>query len=60
MGDLDDSAALRRRLNESLKVAFKARNETAVAAIRSAIAAIDNPESAVLLSFLDDAGNETR
>jgi uncharacterized protein YqeY len=41
----EGSAALRRRLNDSLRAALKARNAAAMAALRSAIGAIDNAEA---------------
>jgi uncharacterized protein YqeY len=41
----DGSAALRRRLNDSLRAALKTRNASAAAALRSAIGAIDNAEA---------------
>jgi len=39
---LDDAASLRRRLREALPAALKARDRAAVAALRSALAAIEN------------------
>jgi hypothetical protein len=41
----DGSASLRKRLNDSLRAAVKARNAAAAAALRSAIGAIDNAEA---------------
>lgn len=51
----DGSAALRRRLNDSLRAAVKARNAAAAAALRSAIGAIDNAEA---VQRPDDSGQQ--
>jgi uncharacterized protein len=42
---MPDPAALRQRLRESLKVALRARDNIAAAAIRSAMSAVDNAEA---------------
>jgi hypothetical protein len=41
----DGSASLRKRLNDSLRAAVKARNAAAAAPLRSAIGAIDNAQA---------------
>ena len=45
MKPLPDPDQVRQRLRESLKVALNARDKVAVAALRSALSAIDNAEA---------------
>ena len=46
------SASVRERLRAALPPALKARDAVAVAALRSALAAIDNAEAGVLSALL--------
>jgi uncharacterized protein YqeY len=53
-GQPDPAKPLRQRLRDALPVAMKARDRVAVAALRSALAAIDNAEAADRAAGVDE------